>query len=260
MLDLRDAKVATCIGCGRYVLAWSPSLQFCDACKKEKDRKRALDRYYQKKLDAGLPLHSPMGRPRAPDAVMVVDHQYVYDAEKIDGSNRAYKITCKEGHPLYGENLYEDPSGRRVCRTCHRNALREYRTPEPIPVPEPVKEPKPKGRPRVSAEEKEARERERLRRKAEMDAPVAELWPYGADDPIIRAIAAYLPQSIPDWVRADAGQEVYLRCLDGQVHEGALREAVHAAIKSAWGEYAISLDWRREDGMSLAERLEAPHG
>lgn len=27
---------------------------------------------------------------------------------------------CKRGHPLFGANLYRHPSGRRVCRECHK--------------------------------------------------------------------------------------------------------------------------------------------
>ncbi len=36
--------------------------------------------------------------------------------------HRAHKQThCKHGHPLYGENLYKTPDGRRGCKIC-RNA------------------------------------------------------------------------------------------------------------------------------------------
>lgn len=28
------------------------------------------------------------------------------------------KTFCKRGHPLFGENVYRHPSGRRVCRKC----------------------------------------------------------------------------------------------------------------------------------------------
>lgn len=34
--------------------------------------------------------------------------------------------TCKHGHPFDQENTYMSPAGRRMCRTCMRDASREY--------------------------------------------------------------------------------------------------------------------------------------
>ncbi|MEU3785215.1 HNH endonuclease [Streptomyces sp900129855] len=37
------------------------------------------------------------------------------------------KTRCPQGHPYDEENTYADPSGRRHCRTCMREAGRRYR-------------------------------------------------------------------------------------------------------------------------------------
>lgn len=39
----------------------------------------------------------------------------------------ARKTHCPQGHPYSGNNLYTNPSGFRICRTCKRAALREYK-------------------------------------------------------------------------------------------------------------------------------------
>lgn len=36
----------------------------------------------------------------------------------------ARSTTCAKGHPLVGDNVRVTPSGRRRCRTCHREAAR----------------------------------------------------------------------------------------------------------------------------------------
>lgn len=43
------------------------------------------------------------------------------------GHKRNPKPNCPAGHPYSGQNLYVDPGGRRVCRTCKREwARRKY--------------------------------------------------------------------------------------------------------------------------------------
>lgn len=37
------------------------------------------------------------------------------------------KTACPEGHPYSGENLYQDKTGRRHCRTCSVNRTRAWR-------------------------------------------------------------------------------------------------------------------------------------
>ena len=39
----------------------------------------------------------------------------------------AQKDHCVHGHPLYGENLYVEPSGKRVCKACANARSREWR-------------------------------------------------------------------------------------------------------------------------------------
>lgn len=42
-------------------------------------------------------------------------------------NHNRYKSQCKNGHLLSGDNLYNQPDGRRVCRICKRARLRCYR-------------------------------------------------------------------------------------------------------------------------------------
>lgn len=41
-------------------------------------------------------------------------------------ATNARKTKCVKGHPLSGDNLYRDPRGRRQCRSCRREANREW--------------------------------------------------------------------------------------------------------------------------------------
>lgn len=34
--------------------------------------------------------------------------------------------SCRKGHPLSGENVYERPDGKRGCRKCRRENMREF--------------------------------------------------------------------------------------------------------------------------------------
>ena len=49
---------------------------------------------------------------------------------QVGPSARARKLAvthCPRGHSYAGDNLYLTPKGHRHCRTCRRNALREFR-------------------------------------------------------------------------------------------------------------------------------------
>jgi hypothetical protein len=39
-------------------------------------------------------------------------------------AQNARKTHCPQGHPYAGKNLYVKPNGKRICRICHRVALR----------------------------------------------------------------------------------------------------------------------------------------
>lgn len=40
--------------------------------------------------------------------------------------NNAKKTHCKEGHPLFGDNLHTDRLGGRHCKVCHARSAREH--------------------------------------------------------------------------------------------------------------------------------------
>ncbi len=42
------------------------------------------------------------------------------DCPDVTRERHRAKRWCKRGHPLFGNNLYRNPNGRRVCRTCRR--------------------------------------------------------------------------------------------------------------------------------------------
>ena len=39
-----------------------------------------------------------------------------------------FKTHCKRGHPLFGDNLFTPKNGQRVCLTCKRQWLRDWRS------------------------------------------------------------------------------------------------------------------------------------
>ena len=43
----------------------------------------------------------------------------------VDGHYNTRKTYCPNGHPYSGDNLYVNPSGSRVCRTCVRDQRRK---------------------------------------------------------------------------------------------------------------------------------------
>lgn len=42
------------------------------------------------------------------------------------GKHWRIKTHCPQGHPYEGDNLYVNPSGRRECRVCRREAQRRF--------------------------------------------------------------------------------------------------------------------------------------
>lgn len=232
-MKMRRLYERTCIDCGGDILAAGLGALYCQACKDARDRVRALDNYYKAKREQGLPRRSKIGPPtRLELDAHPVAVGRVLDPDTRDRSNRPRPLTCKYGHPFDETNTRLDPSGRRVCKTCKRVSQRRRRQAEmSIATPEiRIIEP-------------------------------SEYWPYGIDDPLALAIARLLPDGLPEEVRADAGQQVYLEALEAgrrRLDEGSLRAAVQRAVRDAFGEYAVSIDWKREDGLSIAEQLQGP--
>lgn len=44
-----------------------------------------------------------------------------------ENMQRVQKLFCINDHPLFGDNLYIDPSGHRVCRICNRMKQRRWK-------------------------------------------------------------------------------------------------------------------------------------
>lgn len=54
------------------------------------------------------------------------DHlEPVTPGENVRRGERATKTHCVHGHPLFGDNLYVDPRGRRQCKTCRRRQTKK---------------------------------------------------------------------------------------------------------------------------------------
>jgi hypothetical protein len=63
-----------------------------------------------------------------PDHLEVVTAQENLRRSDITiASINAAKTSCKEGHPLVGENVYWTSDGRRDCRSCRRSARMRYK-------------------------------------------------------------------------------------------------------------------------------------
>lgn len=52
-------------------------------------------------------------------------------------AKQARQTHCKNGHPFAGDNLLITASGRRACRTCNREKMRDYREGHERKYPEP---------------------------------------------------------------------------------------------------------------------------
>jgi len=49
------------------------------------------------------------------------------DHLRMHGGEYPHQAVCSAGHPMEGDNLYVQPSGRRACRACIQRRCREYR-------------------------------------------------------------------------------------------------------------------------------------
>lgn len=85
--------------------------------------------------------------------------------------------------------------------------------------------------------------------------PLSEVWPYGATGYPIDLINETVPLSVPETIRPDVCQELCLMLFAGALEPDEVAGAVQQTVRKAWGEYAISIDWRRSDGWALADRL-----
>ena len=119
----------------------------------DQGRVRSLDRFYLTRdgKPRGFLVHrlvaqaflgsAPEGKPNvlhsdnAPDNNRVTNLRWGTQKENIQdavdagtadfwGHKKNPKPNCPRGHPYSGGNLYIDPRGRRVCRTCKREWAR----------------------------------------------------------------------------------------------------------------------------------------
>lgn len=53
----------------------------------------------------------------------------IWATRKVQANNRRKpkrKTRCANGHPLSGENLYQRPDGKRGCRTCRQQNMKDF--------------------------------------------------------------------------------------------------------------------------------------
>lgn len=126
-----------------------------------------------------------------------------------------------------------------------------------------------KNKERAAATQRERRSRpevqERIReyfkawaadnRERDTGIPIPEYWPYLAGDTHggwpVDDVNAIVPKNMPAEVRADVCQELCLVAVEG----GDIAQHLRYAMRRAWGDYALSIDWRREDGLAIADQL-----
>ena len=91
--------------------------------------------------------------------------------------------------------------------------------------------------------------------RAAASEPLPEVWPYGHSSPHIAAVNGVVPRNLYEAVRADVCQELCLMLIAGEVTEDSLQQAVPGATRRAYGQYAISMDWRAADGYAMADAV-----
>ena len=58
-----------------------------------------------------------------PDHLEAVTQKTNVQRGNVTGNHKLY---CHQGHPKFGENLYINPAGFKVCRECVRISVRKY--------------------------------------------------------------------------------------------------------------------------------------
>lgn len=86
---------------------------------------------------------------------------------------------------------------------------------------------------------------------------IAERWPYGCYEWPMDVVAKHMPDNLPNYVRADAGQELCVLLLTEEIAEDQLGLAMKKVITKAWGPWVKSLDKPNEEGFTLGDYLVA---
>lgn len=88
---------------------------------------------------------------------------------------------------------------------------------------------------------------------------IPQYWPYGVMDWPINIVSPLISMEMPEYIRADIGQELCLMILMDEVKEENLFDAYTNARKKAYGPWTRSLDAPiGEDNFTLGDLLVAP--
>lgn len=86
---------------------------------------------------------------------------------------------------------------------------------------------------------------------------IAEIWPFGATGWPFEEVNAVVSKALPEVVRADVCQELCLMVISNELAPEDIQKSVRGVIRRVWGDYSISIDQRRSDGLALADQLMA---
>lgn len=84
--------------------------------------------------------------------------------------------------------------------------------------------------------------------------PLPQFWPYDAVGYPLEQVNAFVPRGLPEYLRSDICQELCLAILAGECTPDNMGEVYRRAVRETYGNWAVSLDWRREDGYAIADR------
>jgi len=98
--------------------------------------------------------------------------------------------------------------------------------------------------------------RKREQRAERIGPPVPMYWPYSQSGWPVDVVNEAVPKHIPEDIRADVCQEMCLLLHErDDVGQDEWDRAYKAALRRTYGNWALRLDWRREDGLILADRF-----
>ena len=80
-----------------------------------------------KKMSAAQRARSDESREKNRLAIKEAMNSQEVQRKILASSFQGHKTRCKRGHPFDAENTHLTPAGYRVCKECHREALKQWR-------------------------------------------------------------------------------------------------------------------------------------